>query len=222
VSGGGLVEMVMPVVVFVVVNKLAGFGWAIAAASVWSVYVAVQRKRRGSPIGRFLPAVTAMVVVRGAIGIATDSEAVYFGIGIGGKVATGVVLIGSALLGKNILARYAPMIFGFDRATVANPIYGRAMDRIAWVAGIGEFASAGFDIWLFNNSSVNGYVLIRFLVNWPLTTALMLGSMAYLARELGKIPGFAGMTELMDQQMARYDDALRERKGRPPRDTEPQ
>ncbi len=209
---GSPLDSVMPIVLFIAVDKVLGLPWAIGAATAWSIKVGIQRKRRGSPIGKFLPIITAGIVIRGLVGIATDSEAVYFGIGIATKVAIGLVVIGSALIGRNIVARFAPLVFGFDDATVADPAYTRAMGVIAWAVGLGELASAAFDVWLYNRSSVDGYLVIRFVVNWPLTTAIMLGSIAHLGRSLAHIPGFPGMTALLEERMLHYETAVRSRR----------
>ncbi len=215
---GGLLDPIMPVILFLVLNRLAGLPWAIAAATLWSLKVAVQRKRRGSPIGKFLPIITVGIVARGILGIVTDSEAVYFGIGIGTKAAVGLVLIGGAVIGRNLLAYYAPVMFGFTRRTTGHPIYVDAMQRVAVVAGLSVLLSAAFDIWLFNNSSVSGYLVIRTLVNWPFNTALVFGSFWYLGRRLADVPGFPGLNALLEQRMAEYEEAVKARRGAAPSD----
>ena len=73
-------ESVMPIVLFIIFNRLLGLAQAIVAATVWSVAISIRRYRNGHPIGKFIPIVTAGIVNRGVIGIITDSEAVYFGI----------------------------------------------------------------------------------------------------------------------------------------------
>jgi hypothetical protein len=208
-------DSVMPVLLFIGVNRFVTLGWAIAAATVWSAKVAITRKRRGSPIGKFLPIITLGIVARGLVGILTDSEAVYFGIGIGTKAAIGIGVIATMLVGHNLLARYAPLVFGFDDATVADPLYASGFRTIAWAVGLAELSSAAFDVWLFNNSSVNYYLVVRFFVNWPLTTIVMFGSLAYLGRKLAHIEGFPGLNHLIEVRMAEYEDAVRRRRRRP-------
>ncbi|MFV2039688.1 MAG: DUF3159 domain-containing protein [Acidimicrobiales bacterium] len=201
---GAMIDSVMPVILFIGINRLVGLSWAIGAATLWSLKVAYSRKRRGLPIGKFLPLITLAIIARGVVGIITDSEAVYFGIGIATKAGVGLVLIGSAVAGRNLLAKYAPLALGFDEATVNNPIYQRAMDRVAWLAGLAELVSAAFDVWLFNNSSVDGYLTIRFFVNWPFTTIVLIVAINHLSNQLDKIPGFPGMGELLEQRLTAY------------------
>jgi hypothetical protein len=212
---GNPLDSVMPIILFLGLRRLAGLAWGIVGATAWALKVAYMRKRRGHPIGKFLPILTVGIIARGAIGIITDSEAVYFGIGIGVKATIGVALIVTTLVGRNFVAAYAPVLFGFDRATTSHPIYGRAMNRVAIAAGLAQLVSAGFDVWLYNNSSVGGYLTIRFFVNWPFTSLVLFGSMGYLGRQLGKIPGFPGLSELLDERMKQYEAALRSSRSAP-------
>ena len=212
---GNPLDSMMPIILFLALRRFAGLAWGIVGATVWALKVAYMRKRRGHPIGKFLPIITVGIIVRGVLGILTDSEAVYFGIGIGVKAAVGVGLIVSALIGRNLIADYAPLLFGFDRTTSEHPIYARAMHRVAWVAGIAALVSAAFDVWLFNRSSVGGYLTIRFFVNWPFTSAVLFGCIAYLGRELAKIPGFPGMSEVLDQRMKQYESAMKRPRSTP-------
>jgi hypothetical protein len=214
VMGNGL-DSAMPVVIFIIVNRLAGLPWAIAGATAWSLKAAVTRKRRGMPIGKFLPIITAGILLRGAIGIITDSEAVYFGLGIATKAGVGLVLIVTALIGRNLIAAYAPLVFGFDRATTSSEQYRSAMNHISIAAGCAQIISAAFDVWLFNNASVDGYLIIRMFVNWPFTTLVLFGSVAYLGHRLRELPGFPGMMNLLEGRMAQYEDSMRERKEGP-------
>ena len=78
-------ESVMPIILFIIFNRVFGLASAIIAATVWSVAISIRRLRNGYRIGKFIPIITAGIVVRGVIGIISDSEAVYFGIGIGTK-----------------------------------------------------------------------------------------------------------------------------------------
>ncbi len=193
-------DSVMPIVLFLVLNKTLGLGWAIGGATAWSVKAAVSRRRRGLPIGRLLPLITAFIVARGVVGILTDSEAVYFGIGIGTKYAIGLGLIASVVVGRDVVGWAAPYLFGFDAETQRHPIYRRTTRIITLAIAVYELLSATFDIWLFNNASTNEYVFIRFVISWPLGMMLFLGSLAFAARRFAAIPGFPGVLALLEAQ----------------------
>lgn len=193
-------DSLMPALLFLLFNRFFGLGWAIGAATVWSLRVIWSRRRKQIPIGRVLPLVAGFVVARGIIGIITDSEAVYFGLGIASKFAIGLGVAIAAKIGRNVLAIAVPYVFDFSEEVRSHPIYVAALDRIAYVAGLYYVVSAGFDIWLYNNNSVEGYIIIRMMVNWPLGIAVFWGCVAYLTRRLRQVPEFPGLYKLLEQR----------------------
>ncbi len=159
----------------------------------------IMRKRRGSPIGKFLPLLLVYLVVRGALGIIFDSEDVYFGIGIGTKVVIGLALIGSVLVGKPLMDRLVPLVFPFDDATKQHRIYRSTMTHLTLLGAAFELVSSVWDVWLLANSSVTGYVLIRFLVGTVLGIVVFVGAFFYAQRRLDKIPGFEGLFKMLER-----------------------
>ena len=106
---------------------------AIIAATGWSVKAAYSRRRRGLPIGAWLPAITGYLLVRAAISIAVErdlvdfgvsTEAVYFGIGIGTKMLVGVAAAVTILVGKPfvlwVARRFLPLPEAVQYATLAS------------------------------------------------------------------------------------------------------
>ena len=79
--GENLWEALFPLFAFIVVNRLFSLLWAIVVATLWSQNH-LPEIRNGYLLA-VLPIVTIGIIARGVVGIITDSEAVYFGIGIG-------------------------------------------------------------------------------------------------------------------------------------------
>ena len=208
------IDSLMPVLLFVLLNSFVSLGWAIAAATAWSLFAAIRRRRQGLPIGKLLPIVTAFIIARGIVGIITDSEAVYFGIGIASKFAIGLALVVSVLIGRSLLGWAAPYIFGFDEELQNHPVYKSTMGVLTIIAGCYYFISAGFDIWLFNNSSANGYVVIRAIVNWPFAMTTIAVCSWYAHVRFKKIEGFPGLFTLFEEYLEIQQEALLSRKGR--------
>lgn len=194
----GAFDSVVAVALFVVFDRVAGLPFAIGAATLWSVKAAVVKHRRHERLGWLLPITTVYLVVRGVIGIVTDSRAVYFGISIATKYAIGLALIGSVLIGRGLLRTYAPKLFEFPLHVITDPIYISTMNRLTIGAGIYEFASATSDIWLYNNAPKGGYVLIRILVNWVSAFVAIFGAIIYADSRLKKIPNFPGLLALAE------------------------
>ncbi len=194
-------ESIMPIVLFIVFNRMLGLAQAIVAATVWSVAISIRRYRNGHPIGKFIPIVTAGIVIRGVIGIITDSEAVYFGIGIGTKASVGIGLISTALLSRGYLTKQVKKFIYSNKFSTDHPAFQLGVNRVGCILGVALLVSSGFDIWLYNNSSVDGYLIIRFFVNWVYTTAVIILVAYYLDREWGKIIGFPGISSLLKGEL---------------------
>jgi hypothetical protein len=191
-------DSVMPIVVFLVLNRFAGLGWAVLGATAWTVKVALSRRHRGEAVGWYLPILVAYLVVRGIIGIATDSEAVYFGIGIGTKAAIGAVLIGTVVAGRPFLGRVLHLAIPVDGATRAHPVYQRVVARLTVVLGLYQFLTSAWDVWLFNQTSVDGYLVIRAVVGWPVGMAVSLLGFWYFDRALRAVDGYPGLLNLLE------------------------
>ena len=159
----------------------------------------IGRHQRGEMIGRYLPGLIIYLVVRGVIGIITDSEAVYFGIGIGTKALIGVALIATVFSQRSFVERFMHYVIPFERDVRRHEIYRRATSRLTVIAGVWQFITSAWDIWLFRQTSVDGYLIIRTLVGWPAATTVILGSLFYLNKMMKKIPGFTSVFDTLEQ-----------------------
>ena len=198
----GSFDPVISVLAFVAGNRLGGLGLAIALATAWSLKAAFTRRRHHEPIGKLLPITTGYLIVRGAIGIALDSKAVYFGIGMGTKVAIGLVLVGSVIARRDLIGRFAPVVLPFPSQVLAHPVYRSTTAQLTLAAGAYQLASAGWDLWLYNNASTDGFVVIRLLVGFVGTFVALLAALAFADWRLRRIEGFEGMLPLVESAAA--------------------
>ena len=197
VALSGSLDSLVPIVVFVVVNRFAGLRWAVAAATAGSLQVVVSRHRRGIALGRFVPLITVAVIGRGIIGVVTDSETVYFGLGIATKYVVAAALSVSVLIRRPLGVVAAITVFPTTAAAADHSGFRSTMSIVTLIAGAYYAVSASFDIWLFRRSSVEGYVIIRFLVNWPLSIAAVVAALVIMRRRLPSVPGLTAMTSML-------------------------
>jgi hypothetical protein len=198
-GASGAIDSMGSVAVFIVGNKFGGLGLAIALVTAWSLIAVLRRVRSGIGIGKLLPITTAYLIARGVIGLATGSKAVYFGSSIATKVAIGLVLIGSAAIGRAVLARYAPMVIPFPSFVLVHQRYYRTLRNLTVLAGVYEIATAVWDVWLYNRTSTSGFVLIRLGVSWVSGFVVIFGAIIYADASLRKIPGFDGLLAVMEE-----------------------
>ena len=192
-------DSLLPILLFIVLNRFFGLIWGVIGATLWGIKAVVGRYRRGEMIGRYLPVLIAYLVVRGVIGVITDSEAVYFGIGIGTKALIGVALITTVFSKRSFVERFMHYVIRFDQAVRGHEIYRRVTSRLTVIAGVWQFITSAWDIWLFRQTSVDGYLIIRTLVGWPAATVAILGALFYLNRAMRGIPGFTSVFETLEQ-----------------------
>ena len=193
-----LIDSVTPVAIFLLLNRFAGLGWAVAGATVWGVQASVRRTRRGEAIGKFLPLLIVYLLVRGLIGIITDSEDVYFGIGIATKAAIGLGLIGTVIFRRSFLSQVLPIVLPFKAETIKHKVFSRVMAQMTVVLGLYQILTSIWDIWLYRQTSVDGYVVIRTLVGFPAGFIASLLGVFYIDRSLRRADGFKGFVDLLE------------------------
>lgn len=207
------IETVAPVAGFLLVNSFAhrilgtneadNIKYAIATITVLSLLSLGRRKRNGLPIGKFLPLVTLAIIVRGILGI-RYGEDIYFQLGIASKFGISIALAATVAfrqLGGNAVGRLAPYAFGFGPAVTSHESYVKATRVITLAGAVYYAASAVFDVWLLQRSTVNEYVLWRSGVNMVVSMTLASGAMVYLARKLQAIDGFPGLVQLLEDRV---------------------
>jgi len=197
-----LIDSVAPVAIFLLLNRFAGLGWAVAGATVWGVQATVRRGRRGEAIGKFLPLLIIYLLVRGVIGIITDSEDVYFGIGIATKAAIGLGLIGTVIFRRSFLSQVLPMVLPFKSETIKHKVFSRVMAQMTVALGFYQILTSVWDVWLYRQTSVDGYVIIRTLVGFPAGFVASLIAIFYIDRSLRRADGFKGFVDLLETEEA--------------------
>jgi len=192
---------VAPILAFLAINRAAGLRWAVVGATICSVAVVVDRRRKGEALGKFMPIITAAVLIRGAIGAITGSETVYFGLGIATKYVAAAVLIGSVVLRRPLARLAAPLVLDLPPRATTHTAYQSAMQAATAIAGLYYLVTASVDVWLFQRNSVEGFVVLRFLANWPLTAVALIAVLGALQRYLPQIPGVTSVQDLVERRL---------------------
>ena len=205
-------DQLMPVVLFLAFYNLVNTEVAVIAATAWSVKAAYSRRRRGLPIGAWLPAITGYLLVRAAVSIAVErdlvdfgvsSEAVYFGIGIGTKMLVGVAAAVTILVGKPFALWAARRFLQLPEAVHGHPGFVSTMRNVTWVITVYEVGSAVWDIWLYNSAGVNLFLVTRQVVNFFVAFLLIFATFVYVDRRFAKIDGCPSLVDLFSRATRR-------------------
>ena len=213
-------DQIMPVVLFLVffnidalqVAGLNNIEVAIIAATAWSVKAAYSRRRRGLPIGAWLPVITGYLLVRAAISIAVErdlidfgvsTEAAYFGIGIGTKMLVGLAAAATVIAGKPFALWAARRFLRLPDEVHENPTFVSTMRNVTWVITVYEVGSAVWDIWLYNSAGVNLFLVARQVVNFFAAFLLIFATLVYVDRRLSKTEGCPSLADLVSRATRR-------------------
>ncbi len=204
---GGTLDQLMPVALFFVLFNLVNIEAAVVAATAWSIKAAHARRRRGLPIGAWLPGVTAYLVIRAAVTIAVQREildfgvspeAVYFGIGIATKILIGTVIAGTILAGRPLLEWLIPRFVHLDDSVRSHRVFHDTMVTATWMIVVYEIGSSVWDIWLYNNSGFNVFFLTRSLANFVVSFLAITAGLMYIDRRLTGVDGYPGLVEVLE------------------------
>ena len=206
-GGGSNLDQMMPVLLFLAFYNFVNIQAAVVASTVWSIKAAVGRKRRGLDIGWWLPGVMIYLILRSVVTILVDEdvvdfgispEAVYFGIGFATKILVGLVLVATVVRGRSFMAWGIPKLLHLPDDLVADPRYRRAMATGTSLIAVFEILTAVWDIWLYNNSGVNLFLVTRFGVNFILGFLAITAGLIYIDRKLEPIESYPGLVELLE------------------------
>lgn len=195
-------EGFVPIVAFLIAFRLGGVRIAVGAATVLGLIVGYRRWRAGLRTGWVVPALTIGLIARGVAAIITNSEDVYFGIGIAARLAFGLALLASALLGRPLARHAASKLLAPSPADRSHQAWKRTMVALSVLGGLYFVASAGIELFLFRRASVEGFVVLRLLANWPLAAILTIAAVTLAQRWLSEIPGFGSVQDRLERQLA--------------------
>ena len=198
-------DQFMPVVLFLVFYNWLSTEIAVLAATAWSVKAAFSRKRRGLPIGTWLPVITGYLLVRAAISIAVEreivdfgvsAEAVYFGIGIGTKMMVGIAAAVTVIVGRPFMVWVARRFLALPDSVQNHPDFVTTLRNVTWVITIYEVGSSIWDIWLYNAAGVNFFLITRQATNFVVAFLLIFVTLLYVDRKFAKIEGCPNLLHL--------------------------
>jgi intracellular septation protein A len=196
----GLVDAVVPVALFVVLNAVAGLVPAMAAATGWAVGVALWRLVRKQRTGVLVWIGLAYILARGAAGMLTESKVVFFGPAVVQTGLIGLVFLGSVAVKRPAVGYIAPIIYPFQDFVRKHPAYRRAFSHLTLVWAAYLLAHVVLDVWLLKTVSASAYVVTRSVVSWPVLLGLFVFSLRYPRRVFRRVPELRPYVEAAERR----------------------
>lgn len=181
-------DSVIPVALFLIVNSTAGLAWAMVAGSAWAIGLIAVRRLRGEVAGALVWISLGFVLIRGAVGLVTASDTVYFGPGVATNFVVTIGFVVSVAIRRPVVGYIAMIFYPFPEQVRRHDTYRRVFARLtlAWAAL--QALNGTVQAVTLLTASTNTFLLVRAAVNWPLSAALFVFSLGYPRRAFRRDP----------------------------------
>ncbi len=201
----------LPVVFFYATYRLWDFIPAVLAVLVWSAVVFAWHRRRTGGADVFSGATFGFACVNATIGLLTRSPALYLAAPSLENVIYGLVLLGSALAGKPLLAQFAQRLYPIPRHVQRSAAYRRAFvfTSLVWFTGLFGRALVRLwliSLWLGGILSLELYLVLNTVSGWPFNVSLVAFTVWYPLRALRK----AGLTYVPPAEVHAVEESIEE------------
>lgn len=184
----GLLDTILPPVLFLLLNGLAGFNAAMIGALGLSFVIAILRLRRGQPLVYALAGLGSVGLAIALALLLGRSEGFFLPGIVNGGLTVALALV-SLLIRKpmvawtSYLARRWPLDWYWHDQV--RPAYAEV--TVAWLI---YFAAKLFwQVSLFQGNAVDQLTLVNTLTGWPATIALLMFSYLYGTWRLARLRG---------------------------------
>jgi hypothetical protein len=175
---GNLIDSVLPTVVFVVVNALAGFVYAVWSALALAAVFAIWRLMRRQPV-RYAPGGVAAVALATAIALLLDRAEGYFLPAIVTGLATALACVISVVVRRPLVAWTSHFVRRWPRGWYWHPQVRPAYSHVtlAWAVFFG--LRVWLQLALLGRAQGTALGAVNLAAGWPATIVLLIGSYLY-------------------------------------------
>ncbi|MDX1450892.1 MAG: hypothetical protein R3246_17715, partial [Acidimicrobiia bacterium] len=176
----------IPTGAFVAFDAIGGLSAAIVAASVASLGLLVIRRRRGNGVGILIPLSLGFVIAKAVAGVVTDSQVVYFGVGLVLSALVALVVGGTAFTRKPLASYAIPLFTPYRRLTPDHPAYKRVSSQVTAAWALAELGMVTWEARHLTTASASGFAVTRSLVAWPLMGVVIFFLIFYVRFKLDR------------------------------------
>lgn len=202
----------LPTGAFLLVDAWAGLIAAMIVASGVSAVLLAVRHRSGGGVGILLPISLGYVVLKGVAGVVTESEVVYFGVGLALTALVAIAIGGTAFTSRPAASLALPLVTPYRHLTIDHPVYRTVAAQITAVWALAELGITAWEVWHLTRVSGPEFVVARSVVAWPVMAVVIFFLIFYVRFRLDRHEhALATRCELLGDQALpgpRYDRQL--------------
>jgi intracellular septation protein A len=181
---GLLLGSVLPVALFYVCYQTIGFSGAVIAVLAWSASVFAWHLRRTGGADVFSASTFSFACIKATAGLVSQNPILYLAWPSLENLIYGTAFLGSAIIGRPLLALYAQRLYPIPPNVRASTTFRHAflITSAAWLCG--HLLRAVIRLWLLANLPLELYLIADTVAGWPINISLMAFSAWFPLREL--------------------------------------
>ena len=157
----------LPTGAFLLFDAWLGLVAAMGVATVVSALLLVVRRRSGAGFGILLPISLGYVVLKGIAGVVTESEVVYFGVGLALTAVVALIVGATAFTQRPVASLALPLVTPYRHLSTDHPVYRRVCAQVTAVWALAELAITAWEAHHLTLASGSEFVVVRSVVAWP-------------------------------------------------------
>jgi intracellular septation protein A len=192
---GLVLGSLLPVGLFYVALRAAGFSEAVLIVLTWSAGVFVWHYRRTGGADVFSATTFGFACIKAIAGLISQNQTLYLGWASVENMLYGMAFFGSALVGRPLLALYAQRLYPIPSSVRASGTFRRAFVITSTVWLCGHTVRATLRLWLllYLRLPLEVYLVVDTVAGWPINISLFAFTAWYPLRELRRA-GFMSVT----------------------------
>jgi hypothetical protein len=186
--GVKILDIVVPLLIFLVINPYLGMVPALGAAIGSAVIFFLIRVFNKENLYYALSGLLAVLIAAG-FALLSDSDVGFFIPGLISGAVTVLLCLLSILIKRPLAALSSHITRRWPLSWYWHPRVRPAYSEVTLFWGVGFAARLGLEYWLYLEGAAYSLGLIRTLLGWPYTILLLIISYLYGVWRLGKLAG---------------------------------
>jgi intracellular septation protein A len=170
---GLVLGSLLPVALFYVGYQTSGFSVAVVIVLIWSALVFTWHYRRTGGADVFSATTFGFACVKAAAGLVSQNTWLYLAWPSLENLVYGTAFLGSALLGRPLLALYAERLYPISPKIRGSQTFQRAFLIVSAGWLVGHSLRAVVRLWLLAHLSLEIYLIADTVAGWPINVSLV-------------------------------------------------